>query len=177
MILDGQGAPLSAQEVEKLHQNDDVDVRRESHHHTLGRRSTQASPGNHVHDGQDSELIPVTSIDWGGEDNPLSDTGVVDLSSYLEAGFTGTLVGRRIGAMAEISGDIGGSFPSNAATSFVSSTPLPSEWRPTGLNRWGAAYSGAYSLNALIRPDGTLAVGNRVGTTVTTPQFSIFYFV
>lgn len=72
MILDGQGAPLSAREVEQLHQNDDVDVRRESHHHTLGRRATQASPGNHVHDGYDSERIPAENIDWASGVDPAS---------------------------------------------------------------------------------------------------------
>lgn len=56
---------LSAEDVEKLHKNADTDVRKESIHHTLGRRPSQASPGNHVHDGQDSDKIPAKNIDWG----------------------------------------------------------------------------------------------------------------
>lgn len=48
---------LSAEQVEKLHQNADTDVRRESVHHTLGPLNTQASPGDHRHDGSDSALL------------------------------------------------------------------------------------------------------------------------
>lgn len=56
---------LSSEDVEKLHKNADTDVRKEAIHHTLGRRPSQASPGNHVHDGQDSDKIPAKNIDWG----------------------------------------------------------------------------------------------------------------
>lgn len=53
---------LSAEQVEELHKNDDVDVRRESHHHTLGPRPTQAAAGDHTHNGSDSAqlLLGVT---------------------------------------------------------------------------------------------------------------------
>lgn len=43
------GDPLGPQEVENLHRYDDVDKHIRSHHHTLGKRPTQASPGNHNH--------------------------------------------------------------------------------------------------------------------------------
>lgn len=48
---------LTAEQVEELHKNDDVDVRRESHHHTLGGRGTQAAAGDHNHDGSNSSLL------------------------------------------------------------------------------------------------------------------------
>lgn len=48
---------VSAEDVEKLHLNADTDVRRESVHHTLGPRDTQAAPGGHKHDGSDSALL------------------------------------------------------------------------------------------------------------------------
>lgn len=48
---------LTVEQVEALHQNDDVDVRRESHHHTLGPRGTQAAGGDHNHDGSNSSLL------------------------------------------------------------------------------------------------------------------------
>jgi len=48
---------VSAEDVEKLHRNADTDVRRESIHHTLGPRSSQAAAGDHKHDGSDSPLI------------------------------------------------------------------------------------------------------------------------
>lgn len=47
----------SPQEINKLHSRDDVDVSAFSHHHTLGTRHFQASPGDHLHDGSTSKLI------------------------------------------------------------------------------------------------------------------------
>jgi hypothetical protein len=52
--LTKNGAALSAEDVERLHQNADTDSRKESLHHTLGSRSTQASPGDHDHKGGNS---------------------------------------------------------------------------------------------------------------------------
>lgn len=43
--------------VEKFHKNAAVDTRVEDMHHTLGSLPSQASPGNHDHDGGDSALI------------------------------------------------------------------------------------------------------------------------
>lgn len=47
----------SAEEVDRFHQNSDVDVRDRSQHHTLGPSPTQAAAGNHRHDGGDSVLL------------------------------------------------------------------------------------------------------------------------
>lgn len=47
----------TAQEVDDFHTNSDVDLRSESQHHTLGPGPSQAAPGNHKHDGGDSELL------------------------------------------------------------------------------------------------------------------------
>lgn len=52
-----QGRLLTSDEVDRLHRNADTDVRRESIHHTLGGRSTQAAAGDHKHNGSDSELL------------------------------------------------------------------------------------------------------------------------
>lgn len=51
-----QKAP-SAIEVDQIHVNADTDIRPESLHHTVGPGNTQASPGNHIHDGGTSPLI------------------------------------------------------------------------------------------------------------------------
>ena len=51
-----QGIP-SAEEVRRAHTNADTDARLEAIHHTLGSGNTQASPGNHRHDGSDSALL------------------------------------------------------------------------------------------------------------------------
>ena len=48
---------LTAEQVEEIHRNDDVDVRKESHHHTLGPRGAQAAAGDHTHDGSNSSLL------------------------------------------------------------------------------------------------------------------------
>jgi len=47
----------TAQAVADFHTNSDADSRAESLHHTLGPNPNQASPGNHTHDGGDSELL------------------------------------------------------------------------------------------------------------------------
>jgi len=46
--------------VNDFHENSDVDSRAEAQHHTLGPNPNQASPGNHTHDGGDSELLLTT---------------------------------------------------------------------------------------------------------------------
>jgi hypothetical protein len=46
-----------SQVVDDFHENSDLDARAESQHHTLGPSPTQASPGNHKHDGGDSALL------------------------------------------------------------------------------------------------------------------------
>lgn len=43
--------------VNEFHTNDDTDKDSNSHHHTLGTGTNQASPGSHVHDGTDSRQL------------------------------------------------------------------------------------------------------------------------
>jgi hypothetical protein len=45
------------QVVDDFHTNADTDARPESAHHTLGPGPSQAAPGNHRHNGGDSELL------------------------------------------------------------------------------------------------------------------------
>jgi hypothetical protein len=61
----------SAQAVDDFHENSDLDARAESQHHTLGSNPTQASPGNHTHDGGDSSFILSTETISGvrGDDS------------------------------------------------------------------------------------------------------------
>ena len=47
----------TTEEVENFHTNSDVDLRAESQHHTLGVSPSQASPGDHNHDGSNSAQI------------------------------------------------------------------------------------------------------------------------
>ena len=61
-LFDPTNVP-SAEEVNEAHINSDVDKSRLSQHHTLGLSATQASPGNHNHDGITSVKIKVTDLD------------------------------------------------------------------------------------------------------------------
>jgi hypothetical protein len=47
----------------RLHQRSDVDLSPRSLHHTLGTKHTQASPGDHYHDGTNSKKIGPLEMD------------------------------------------------------------------------------------------------------------------
>lgn len=52
-----------AQVVQDFHTNSDVDVTKESQHHSLGALPTQAAAGDHTHNGADSpRLLDAVSI-------------------------------------------------------------------------------------------------------------------
>lgn len=70
----GFGVPGSGnQDVNRLHDYDDMDIGVLSHHHSLGIFPGQASPGDHIHDGKQSKLLaavpstilPVSEIPYG----------------------------------------------------------------------------------------------------------------
>ena len=57
------GQKPDAKRVEEFHANADTDTRPESLHHTLGASPSQASPGDHMHDGGTStQLLIGTTI-------------------------------------------------------------------------------------------------------------------
>jgi hypothetical protein len=56
---------LNAEEVNALHINSDKDSSTQAQHHTLGIKPTQASPGNHSHNGKDSVRIKFSDIEGG----------------------------------------------------------------------------------------------------------------
>lgn len=60
------------QVVDQFHKNSDVDVRRESQHHTLGSSDGQASPGPHNHDGSDSVEILAGYTLTGSKASPTT---------------------------------------------------------------------------------------------------------
>jgi hypothetical protein len=55
----------SPDEVNAFHQNSDRDSSVFAQHHTLGLGPTQASPGNHSHNGKDSKRIKFSDIEGG----------------------------------------------------------------------------------------------------------------
>lgn len=61
--LSTRDSSLDARTVQKIHEKDDLDFSKTSHHHTLGPQGNQASPGNHEHDGSSSvQLLGGFSI-------------------------------------------------------------------------------------------------------------------
>lgn len=56
---------LNSEEVNALHINSDKDSSAQAQHHTLGIKPTQASPGNHTHNGTDSPRINFSDIIGG----------------------------------------------------------------------------------------------------------------
>ena len=59
----GSGRAPTAQEVQTIHRNSDVDARADSQHHTLGYTGTQAAPGDHNHrDGRSIAILDGITI-------------------------------------------------------------------------------------------------------------------
>jgi hypothetical protein len=55
----------TSDEVNAFHLNSDKDSSAFALHHTLGTNPTQASPGNHSHNGKDSAFIKFSDIEGG----------------------------------------------------------------------------------------------------------------
>lgn len=66
----------TADEVNAFHLNSDKDSSVLALHHTLGIKPTQASPGNHTHNGVDSPRINFSDIlgGWANIDGGLPTT-------------------------------------------------------------------------------------------------------
>jgi len=86
----GLSSAPSAKDVEQFHTNSDVDVRKDSLHHTVGQGPNQAASGDHNHyDGKSSPLYVGKTI-TGSRTNGtalasviqiLVDGGAVDTST------------------------------------------------------------------------------------------------
>ncbi len=66
-----------ANEVNQIHDESDLDTRGEAQHHTLGSNQSQASPGNHSHDGGTSPFL------WEGATITGSRGGNMALASVI----------------------------------------------------------------------------------------------
>lgn len=69
--IDKSGSQVAdSKTVTEFHKKDDVDSGWEAHHHTLGTKHDQASPGDHNHNGQNSlriaKGITITGSRSGG---------------------------------------------------------------------------------------------------------------
>ena len=56
---------LTAKDVNDFHNKDDVDSGQLAHHHTLGKSSNQAAPGNHNHHEKINNLDVELLNSWG----------------------------------------------------------------------------------------------------------------
>lgn len=83
MLAKGMGAygaersNYDANEVDRIHDQSDLDTRSEAQHHSLGSRQDQASPGNHMHDGGTSPFL------WSGATITGSRGGNMALASVI----------------------------------------------------------------------------------------------
>jgi len=57
----GFGVPGGGADINRLHDYDDKDIGILAHHHTLGINYSQASPGDHVHDGIFSKKLALSA--------------------------------------------------------------------------------------------------------------------
>jgi hypothetical protein len=74
-------------EVNNFHSRDDVDSSTTAHHHTLGIKHDQASPGDHVHDGRGSRKIGYgmgLSVNVSGATQTDLDNLIAMLSNVVE---------------------------------------------------------------------------------------------
>lgn len=58
--------------VEQFHKNADTNTRKESIHHTLGSAPSQASPGDHNHNGGSSRKLLESYTLSGSKSNPTT---------------------------------------------------------------------------------------------------------
>jgi hypothetical protein len=79
--------------VNSFHLNSDVDKSAISQHHTLGISATQASPGDHNHDGTDSRRIKLGDIE-----------GSVELKDLVGASIPFTVAGGTLGTQPTFTG-------------------------------------------------------------------------
>lgn len=76
--------PTSA-ELDDFHTNDDLDSRKEAHHHTLGPGANQAAAGNHRHDGGDSELLISGNVITGSRGGNAAVASMISILVQLGA--------------------------------------------------------------------------------------------
>jgi hypothetical protein len=62
MTIPSFGTPGSANDVNRMHDYDDLDLTVLSHHHTLGIAGNQSSPGDHIHDAKTSKKINYSAL-------------------------------------------------------------------------------------------------------------------
>lgn len=89
--LGNRPTATNSQEVSQFHRLADSDAGPSAIHHTLGPRSTQSSPGDHIHDGKSSKFIAalggfVTRIGdiFTGQVGIITDTAQ---AFYIRGGF------------------------------------------------------------------------------------------
>lgn len=73
-----------AEAFRNAHKSSDTDAESLSMHHTLGRGSTQAAPGNHDHDGDYSDPLHNHDLDYADISHTHAIADVTDLQTELD---------------------------------------------------------------------------------------------
>jgi hypothetical protein len=93
MVQINPRASVPAEEVNLFHLNSDRDAGPTAQHHTLGLGPSQASPGNHTHDGRNSKRIKLQDID-----------GSVELKNLVGVSIPFTVAGGTLGTQPTFTG-------------------------------------------------------------------------
>ena len=94
------------------------------------------------------------------------------MSSYFLPGVNGVRMARRVGGFVEINFDINGlDFSTN--TSNPVTNPIPAQFRPSGLVRYGAARYANQAILAKIGATGVIQIDNRSGLTINSASATI----
>lgn len=103
---------------------------------------------------------------------PTPDTGWLDLTDHLLAGYTSTSLSARIIAnRLYVRGTVTGTFDPDVGTADFTEA-IPVELRPPG-NLWGPGYIAGQAVSVVLRSAGTMAYSNRFTTSGTSLQFNI----
>lgn len=124
---------------------------------------------------QYSQEMRAALVGAGGK---LADTGPVDFSSALASlGYTGQIIGRRIGSLVQVSGEVFGTI-AVGNSSFLAAGAVPAQFRPTDRTQFTVAYMTAGHVGtAFLRVDGSGGYGNQSGASRASFQFTNLYFV
>lgn len=84
--IDRSGSQVAdAKTVNEFHKKDDVDSSWDSHHHTLGTKHDQASPGDHTHNGENSKRLLQGTTITGSRASGAALVSVIDALEKLGA--------------------------------------------------------------------------------------------
>lgn len=157
--------------VGTLHRYSDLDASQLAQHHTLGPRLSQASPGNHNHDGSTSKNIGA----WTEYVN-VANSGSLWLGSTTNPAIrNGTIEGRycKIGTLCFVTWNTTfGSLTTFGSGSWIFKLPFPANLPVNNAN--GMCGSAEAYMNGIFKIGAVLFAGNNEVAIVTDGQASFW---